>query len=316
MMYRPKVDFVSFLAGIGVSSLLASSQNLVAAAAYTGYALARWVQSLPFMPSVWTLGTLALVAGAAEVLYQAPKAKLDALLSGLAELQHRHRTRFAFLPAAAETGLGARLRDTSARGAANGYVRDPLLQPGHAMSGRLQQMMFQQLSIPWKGLHAEPPHRMALLALLGLYVVVDEAGYLELRGRLARLYQVPPRSDMDCGQAEETCRRWALRTFEGTELGAWLDDLQWRHAHSTTVLMGALTSARRQGNLSTAEFGWLLAVDESLFFALDAVGRPAPLVQGLAGACHYACEVQAGERIQEVDWTIPFNAVRLHQDAQ
>ncbi len=63
------------------------------------------------------------------------------------------------------------------------------------------------------------------------------------------------------------------------------------HAYVSTALMAVLTRARQHnGVLSTSDFGWLKDVDRELWYALQAVGRPAPHVEGAAATTHHRAE--------------------------
>lgn len=313
MKLRDKLEPVSFLAGIGFSGLLAPGQDLVGWVTKTGLAIGHWMQGIPPAPAPWLLGALPLLAGAAEVMARGVTPRLEPGPVTLQAFQRRHGARFPFLPVTPGQATGGTCGEVSAASLNLAEQTAEMGQAPSTVSGRLQQAMLAQLAAPWQGLLAEAPHRMALLALLGCRAAGDEAGYRRLGNTLAQLWGTSPSSEAEADLIGEQCRRWALQTFDATPVAAWLETLAERHSRSTTLLMAALASARRRGVISMGELGWLRRVDASLFFALDAVGRPNPLLQGVAAACHYAREVEAGRRLPEIDWTIAFNAVLRHQ---
>jgi len=103
---------------------------------------------------------------------------------------------------------------------------------------------------------------------------------------------------------QEEARRGALadlrtsvtRHFDGdgpsVRIYRWHAD---RHGTIESFMMGMLASGRtRSGVLSTGEFVWLKAVDRSLWYALNNLGRRSFHVEGLAAMAQYVHEIEHG----------------------
>lgn len=157
---------------------------------------------------------------------------------------------------------------------------------------QMASALASQLTVPFRGVAAEPPLRTALHAVFALHA----ARKAEARDLLAELAA----ASGDADALAVVARRAGKALLAGSERASSPDYLSDRHAWSETALMGALEAARARGTLPTSEFGWLKSVDRGLFFALDSVGRPDSfLVEGLGAACQYRSEVLAGRPLPE-----------------
>ena len=150
--------------------------------------------------------------------------------------------------------------------------------------------------------NALPEHRRAvgLLLALGCGTPHDSGqAYVAWRDSLARAY-APERTPQDIEKELDSlmiglyqavrASPFALKAIETTRTA---------HAWTETMLMGLLRLARKHRNVTCAEFGWLQRIDRPLFFALNSVGRPSALPEGLGAAAHFNAELAAGHALAD-----------------
>jgi hypothetical protein len=155
------------------------------------------------------------------------------------------------------------------------------------------------------------PHEAALLAYLGGRASRDDVPAIAA-GSIASAWRHAARSAEDYASAAASTERAVAAWMALPEARAWIEKLSRRHGWTTTLLMGALADARRRGVVPESEFSWLAAVDWPLAMALNSVGRPSFLPEGLGAAVHFAAERDAGHFLAEPEVSCGAAGVAAH----
>jgi hypothetical protein len=159
------------------------------------------------------------------------------------------------------------------------------------------------------------PHEAVLLAYLGGRALRGDSRAIDADG-IASAWRHAARSAEDYASATASTERAVAAWMALSEPQAWLEKLSLSHGWTTTLLMGALADARRRGVVAESEFSWLAAVDWQLAMALNSVGRPSFLPEGLGAAVHFAAERDAGHALAkpEVSWGAAGVAAHLRRN--
>lgn len=87
---------------------------------------------------------------------------------------------------------------------------------------------------------------------------------------------------------------------------AYLAGIAQRHGYRETFFLGLVTEARVRGLLPPAYVAWLRAIDRTLWYALQSLGRPRNFIEGDGVIAHYQAEVKKAAdqaKRQEIDGT-------------
>lgn len=80
---------------------------------------------------------------------------------------------------------------------------------------------------------------------------------------------------------------------------AYLAGIAKRHAYRETFFIGLVAEARVRGLLPPSYVAWLRAIDRTLWYALQSLGRPRNFIEGDGIIAHYAAEVKKARGQQQ-----------------
>lgn len=146
-----------------------------------------------------------------------------------------------------------------------------------------------QLGPRWQGLAGQPPYIRALFAAFALKGGQKREQSDEMLGRISQHWSLkkglvlPPELSAEIEKllADQALTAPALKIAEG-------------YAYRTTALLGVLKWARWMGGvLAPGQFLWLRAVDRSLWYPFDNLGRRTFHAEGAGAMAHFMAEQNA-----------------------
>jgi intracellular multiplication protein IcmP len=149
-----------------------------------------------------------------------------------------------------------------------------------------------QLGPPWKGdVGNLPLYLQALFAAFALKGAQKREESDEFLGRLALCWSLEHGFQMESELAAEV-----KKIIHDPAIGGKACEIANLHAYRTTAILGVLKWARLNGGvLAPAQFLWLRAVDRTLWYPLDNLGRRAFHSEGAGAIAHFMAE-QAARR--------------------
>lgn len=151
----------------------------------------------------------------------------------------------------------------------------------------------KQLGGRWKGVQALPLHARALFAAFALKASGKRTESDDFLGELARHWE--PGKGLVLPTA---LRKEIARIINDPKMGRVLAKVAAQHSFSTPALLRCLYVAREQGGvLAPAQFIWLRAVDRSLWYAMNNLGRGAVHIEGAGAMAHFRAEKSAEKPI-------------------
>lgn len=151
----------------------------------------------------------------------------------------------------------------------------------------------KQLGGRWKGVSRLPLHARALFAAFALKASGKRSESDEFLGELSRQWE--PGKGLVLSSA---MRKEIIRIIADPKMGRVMEKIAAQHSFSTPALLRCLNMAREQGGvLAPAQFLWLRAVDRSLWYAMNNLGRGAVHIEGAGSMAHYRAEKSAGKPI-------------------
>lgn len=151
----------------------------------------------------------------------------------------------------------------------------------------------KQLGGRWKGVGRLPLYARALFAAFAMKAHGKRTESDEFLGELARHWEPGRGLVLPSGLRKEIDR-----IIADPKLGRVLEKIAAQHSFTTPALLRCLNMAREQGGvLAPAQFLWLRAVDRSLWYAMNNLGRGAVHIEGAGAMAHYRAEKSAGKPI-------------------
>lgn len=145
----------------------------------------------------------------------------------------------------------------------------------------------KQLGGRWKGAKHLQPHKQIMLAAFCLKASRKRADADTLLGRLAKCWSIKGFNfSKDRKLLKEARAVLANQKISGLVLKKCNE-----HAWETTALMRALATAREEGGvLAPAQFVWLRALDRTLWYPLNNLGRQSYHMEAIGAMAHYKAE--------------------------
>lgn len=155
------------------------------------------------------------------------------------------------------------------------------------------QALGQQLGQRWQGPLKLQPHAQALYAAFALRHARKRRESEDLLNRLSLLWSA------EKGMSIPLKMRGEIRKIiKDPKVGGKLQPYADQHAFETTALLRCLARARAEGGvLAPASFVWLRAVDRSLWYPLNNLGRKSYHAEAAGALVHYSNELIAGQKI-------------------
>lgn len=118
-------------------------------------------------------------------------------------------------------------------------------------------------------------------------------------GKLARhYYGVKPKKGGDYVPPELKAVPWPVSDKDKE----YLAEIGKRHAYRETFFIGLVAEARVRGLLPPSYMAWLRAVDRTLWYALQSLGRPRNFIEGDGVIAHYVAEVKkAKDKVHQAE---------------
>lgn len=146
-----------------------------------------------------------------------------------------------------------------------------------------------QLGPRWKGTGGLPTYMLALFAAFALKGVQRRDECEALLGKLALSWTPGPGFKLTAEIMSEV-----KRIIRDPEIGGKALEIADQHAYRITAILGVLKWARWQGGvLAPAQFVWLRAVDRTLWYALNNLGRRTFHIEGAGSIAHFMAEQSA-----------------------
>jgi intracellular multiplication protein IcmP len=141
-----------------------------------------------------------------------------------------------------------------------------------------------QIGEHWPGFASAPIYVRGLAVMCALNASRHKATR-EFKEKLALIWAGP---EKDREKATEVLY---LPYLKDPKIIESIDKIAEGHAFTSTVMAALLLWARKKGGVTaSAEFRWLKAVDRSLWYTLNNVGRRAFHVEGAGPTCHFFAE--------------------------
>lgn len=151
----------------------------------------------------------------------------------------------------------------------------------------------KQLGARWKGVNHLPLHARALFAAFSMKANGKRSESDKFLGELACCWE-PGRGLT----LTPDLKKEVARIIADPKMGRVTEKIAAQHSFTTPALLRCLYIAREQGGvLAPAQFLWLRAVDRSLWYAMNNLGRGAVHIEGAGAIAHYRAEKSAGKPI-------------------
>jgi intracellular multiplication protein IcmP len=150
-----------------------------------------------------------------------------------------------------------------------------------------------QLGKRWQGVAALPPYAQALFAAFAMKGGGQRIESDEFLATLSTLWE-PDRGLVLTAEVKEKIKA----AIADPKQGRVLEKIAAQHAFVTCSLLRCLQFAREQGGvLAPAQFLWLRAVDRTLWYPLNNLGRGAVHAEAAGAITHYRAERSANKPI-------------------
>jgi len=151
----------------------------------------------------------------------------------------------------------------------------------------------KQLGQRWRGVGNLPVHSKALFAAFSMKANGKRTEADEFLGELSQCWQ-PGRGLV----LTPHLRKQVNQVIADPKMGRVTEKVAAQHSFTTTAMLRVLMVAREQGGvLAPAQFLWLRAVDRSLWYALNNLGRGGVHTEGAGAIAHFRAEKAAGKPI-------------------
>lgn len=151
----------------------------------------------------------------------------------------------------------------------------------------------KQLGTRWKGVAALPLHAKALFAAFSMKANGMRSESDQFLGELAKHWE-PGKGLV----LPKELKREIANVIADPKMGRVTAKIAAQHSFTAPALLRCLTVAREQGGvLAPAQFLWLRAVDRSLWYALNNLGRGGVHTEGAGAIAHFRAEKAAGKPI-------------------